>query len=83
MHRNWANSGFLFQLSHQFFARASTTESRGSVKYSGVDFADVDKVQRALVRVERAITDFLLFIGMSRDVVPMPRLGLLKGLDDP
>ena len=41
----------------------------------------MDEVQRALVRVERAITDLLLFIGVHRDVVPMPPLGLLKGLE--
>ena len=51
--------------------------------YSGIALADVDEVHRALVRVERAITDLLLFIGVYRDVVPMPPLGLLKGLEQP
>jgi hypothetical protein len=48
-----------------------------------ISLADVDNVQRALVRVERAITDLLLFTGISREVVPIPPLGLLKGLDAP
>ena len=73
----------LILLSHKFFAHASSTDSRGSIQYSGISLADVDAVQRTLVRVERAITDILLFIGISRDVVPMPPLGLLKGLDAP
>jgi hypothetical protein len=84
--KNWLTNSpadKIIQLSHKFFAHASTTDSRGSLKFSGIDLTDVDKVQRALVRVERAITDLLLFIGITRDVVPMPPLGLLKGLDDP
>jgi hypothetical protein len=84
--KNWLTNSTadkLIQLSHKFFAHASTTDSRGSLIYSGIELADVDNVQRALVRVERAITDLLLFIGVHRDVVPMPPLALLKGLDDP
>jgi len=55
----------------------------GSLAYSGIALADVDEVHRVLVRVERAITDLLVFIGVYRDVVPMPPLGLLKGLEQP
>jgi len=73
----------LIRLSNKFFAHAATQDSRGSLAYSGIALADVDEVQRALVRVERAITDLLLFIGVHRDVVPMPPLGLLKGLEHP
>jgi hypothetical protein len=43
----------------------------------------VDEVQRAFVRVERAITDLLLFIAIARQVVPMPPLGMFKGLEHP
>jgi hypothetical protein len=53
------------------------------LEYSGVAIADVDTAQRAIIRVERAITDLLLFIGIARNVVPMPPLGLLKGLEHP
>jgi len=53
------------------------------VAATGIALADVDEVHRALVRVERAITDLLLFIGVHRDVVPMPPLGLFKGLEQP
>jgi hypothetical protein len=73
----------LILLSHKFFAHAATQDSRGALAYSGIALSDVDEVHRALVRVERAITDLLLFIGVSRDVVPMPPLGLLKGLEQP
>lgn len=84
--KNWltdSTADKLILLSHKFFAHASSADSRGALQYSGITLADVDKVQRALVRVERAITDLVLFIGISRDVVPMPPLGLLKGLDAP
>jgi hypothetical protein len=73
----------LVLLSHKFFAHAATVDSRDSLDYSGVAIADVDTVQRAIIRVERAITDLLLFIGIARSVVPMPPLGLLKGLEHP
>lgn len=84
--KNWLTNSAadkLITLSHKFFAHASSADSRGALQYSGISLADVDIVQRALVRVERAITDLLLFIGIARDVVPMPPLGLLKGLDEP
>ena len=70
-------------LSHKFFAHAATTDSRGSLAFSGIKLSDVDEVQRAFVRVERAITDILLFIAIGRQVVPMPPLGLFKGLEHP
>ncbi len=70
-------------LSHKFFAHAATTNSRGSLAFSGIKLSDVDEVQRAFVRVERAITDILLFIAVGRQVVPMPPLGLFKGLEHP
>jgi hypothetical protein len=73
----------LITLSHKFFAHAADTDSRGSLEYSGINLAEVAQVHRAIIRVERAITDQLLFIGVARDVVPMPPLGLLKGLDSP
>jgi hypothetical protein len=84
--KNWlADSAAdkLILLSHKFFAHAATPDSRGALQYSGISLADIDNVHRALTRVERAITDILLFIGVHRDVVPMPPLGFLKGLDSP
>lgn len=73
----------LITLSHKFFAHAASTDSRGSLEYSGIKLADVAEIHRAIIRVERAITDHLLTIGVARDVVPMPPLGLLKDLDSP
>jgi hypothetical protein len=70
-------------LSHKFFAHAATEDSRGTLAFSGIKLADVDEVQRAFVRVERAITDLLLFIAIAREVVPMPPLGMFKGLEHP
>lgn len=73
----------LIELSHKFFAHAATSDSRGLVEYSGIKLADIAEIHRTLVRVERAITDQILFIAVARDVVPMAPLGLLKGLDNP
>jgi hypothetical protein len=73
----------LINLSHRFLAHAADMNSRNSLVYSGVLFTDIQAVHRAIVRVERAITDKLLFIAVARDVVPMPPLGLLNGLDSP
>jgi len=70
-------------LSHKFFAHAATEDSRGTLAFSGIKLTDVDEVQRAFVRVERAITDLLLFIAIARQVVPMPPLGMLNRLEYP
>lgn len=70
-------------LSHKFFAHAATGDSRGSLAFSGIKLSDVDEVQRAFVRVERVITDLLLFIAIGRHVLPMRPLGMFKGLDQP
>jgi hypothetical protein len=70
-------------LSHKFFAHAATTGSRGSLTFSGIKLSDVDEVQRAFTRVERAITDMLLFVAIAQQVVPMPPLRLFKGLEHP
>jgi hypothetical protein len=70
-------------LSHKFFAHAATTDSRVSLSFSGIKLSDVDEVQRAFTRVERAITDMLLFIAIARQVVPMRPLGMFKGLEHP
>jgi len=70
-------------LSHKFFAHAATGDSRGSLAFSGIKLSDVDEVQRAFVRVERVITDLLLFIAIGRQVLPMRPLGMFQGLEQP
>jgi len=64
---------------------AATEDSRGSLAFSGIKLSDVDEVQRAFVRVERIITDLLLFTAIGRQVVPMRPLDLamFKGLKHP
>jgi hypothetical protein len=68
-------------LSNKFLAHAATGDSRGKLAFSGIRLSD--EVQRAFVRVERAITDVLLFIAIGRQVVPMRPLGMFKGLEHP
>jgi hypothetical protein len=50
---------------------------------SGIKLSDVDEVQRAFVRVERAITDLVLFIAIARQVAPMRPLGMFNALEHP
>ena len=73
----------LVRLSHKFFAHAADSDSRGTLADSGVLLSDIEKAQRAIVRVERAITDDILFIGVAREVVAMQPLGFLSALDAP
>lgn len=82
----WLNStpaAKLVKLSHKFFAHAASLASLGSLQYSGIVLKDIEDIQRAITRVERALTDEVLFVAVARDVVPMPPLGLFKGLDNP
>ena len=60
------------KLSHKFFAHAADMQSLGTLKYSGIKLDDVAAAQRAIIRVERAITDEILFVAEARDVVPIP-----------
>ena len=73
----------LVTLSHKFFAHAADSNSLGTLADSGVLLSDIEKAQRAIVRVERAITDDVLFIGVAREVVAMQPLGALNALDAP
>jgi len=73
----------LITLSHKFFAHAADMGSLGSIEYSGIRLADVAEVHQAIVRVERTITDELLCVAESREVVPIPPLGLFQMLEFP
>jgi hypothetical protein len=82
--RSWltaAKPGKLMTLSNKFFAHAASMASRQSLTYSGVLLKDIESAHRAIISVERAITDDILFIGVARDVVAMTPLGFFKGLD--
>ncbi len=73
----------LVRLSHKFFAHAADSTSLGALTDPGVLLSDIEKAQRAIVRVERTITDDILFRGIARDVVAMQPLGFLSSLDAP
>jgi hypothetical protein len=42
---------------------------------------ELDEAQRAIIRVERAITDLILARRIAREVMPMPPLGMFSKLD--
>jgi hypothetical protein len=71
----------LVKLSHKFLAHASDLSHREGLVFAGVPFKDIETIHQAIVRVERAITDDILYIGVAREVVAMPPLGFLAGLD--
>jgi hypothetical protein len=71
----------LVKFSHKFLAHASDAAFRQGMKHTGVLLKDIEAVQKAIISVERAITDDILYIGIAREVVPMTPLGFLKGLD--
>ncbi len=69
------------KIRHNFIAHAANAINLGSLRFNGVRFAHIDELQRAIVRVERALTDHILAIRVERNVVPMAPLGLFRGLD--
>lgn len=68
-------------LSHKFFAHAANMASRQSLTYTGVALKDIEAAHKAIISVERAITDDILFIEVAREVVAMTPLGFFQGLD--
>lgn len=68
---------------NNFLAHAADAASREETKYEGIRFAELDEAQRAIIRVERAVTDLILARRIAREVVPMPPLGLFAKLDLP
>ncbi len=68
---------------NNFIAHSADALKLGSSQFTGVKFSQIDELQRAIIRVERALTDYILSIRISRDVVPLQPLGIFSGLDLP
>lgn len=74
----------LKNLRDNFLAHAGDALRRGEQNIMrSVRFDQVDKAQKAIIRAERAITDCLLSIGIGREVIAAPPLGIFSGLDIP
>jgi hypothetical protein len=74
----------IIKLGNKFIAHAADPKSRSSLANEGITFEVIDRIHRAIIRAERAITDDILFIDTSRDVVPiLDPSGFLIGLDSP
>ncbi len=71
----------LRQVRNKFLAHAADERSRQSLRYEGVQLAEIDEAQKAIVRVERAIVDVILAYEVYRDVIPLPPLGMFNGLE--
>src|ERR1017187_2995673 len=79
----WLNCPAVREIStirNTFIAHAGDAFRRGSYKFSGVKLSQIDEAQRAIVRVERALTDYVFSIRMGREVVPLRPLGIFSGL---
>ena len=74
----------LKSLRDNFLAHAGDALKQGDRRaVQSVRFNQLDKAQEAIIRAERAITDCLLSLGIARDVVGFPPLGIFSGLDIP
>jgi AbiU2 len=83
---NWI-SGSSFEeiksIRDNFIAHPGDALKRDPMSMTGIKFSQIDELQRAIVRVERALTDCILSKREARDVVPLPPLGIFSGLDFP
>jgi hypothetical protein len=70
-------------LRNNFIAHSADAFRRGAYQFAGIKFSQIDELQRAIIRVERALTDIILSIRIGRDVVPFKPLGIFSGLDLP
>jgi hypothetical protein len=68
---------------NNFVAHSADAVRRGGAQFTGVKLSQIDQLQRAIVRVERALTDHILSIRVGRTIVPSPPLGIFHGLDSP
>jgi hypothetical protein len=66
-----------------YIAHAARSLNPAAVQFKSVTFSQIDELQRAIVYVERVLTDEVLAIRIGREVVPMPPLGLFAGLGVP
>ena len=72
----------LENLWNEFLAHAADAVGRKSPTLETVHFGEIDKVQKSIIRTERALTDCVLTRRVAREV-PMPPLGLYADLDLP
>ncbi len=70
-------------LRNEFLAHAGDVVERKAARFENVLLQEIDGVQKAIVRTERALTDCVLTRRIAREVVPMPPLGLFAGLVQP
>lgn len=83
---SWLNTPSARELEtvrNSFIAHSADKVRRGSAEFKDVRFAQIDELQRAIVRVERSLIDHILCKREARGVVPSPPLGLFRGLDSP
>jgi hypothetical protein len=67
----------------KYLAHSSNAAQRNGEKFQGIRFTEIDEAQRAIVRVERVLSDLILARQIARSVVPLPPLGLFSNLDIP
>lgn len=73
----------LKKLRNTFLAHAKDALREGQQIVRTARFSQLDKAQESIIRAERGITDCVLSIGISREVVATPPLGIFSGLDIP
>lgn len=68
---------------NNFVAHSADPFKRGAEQLTDVKFSQIDELQRAIIRVERALADYILSVRIARNVAPIKQLGIFSGLDLP
>jgi hypothetical protein len=83
---NWIDVPSADEIEHvrnNFIAHSADAFKRGAYQFAGLKFSEIDELQRAIIRLDRALTDCILSIRIGRNVVPLKPLGIFSGLDLP
>lgn len=78
-----ASADEIEHIRNNFIAHSADAFKRGAYQFAGMKFSQFDELQRAIIRVERALTDCILSIRIGRNVVPIRPLGIFSRLDLP
>jgi hypothetical protein len=71
------------RIRNNFVAHSADAFRRGAERLTDVKFSQIDELQRAIIRVERALADYILSVRIARSVAPIKQLGIFSGLDLP
>lgn len=83
---SWINTPAATEIAdvrNNLVAHSADAVRRGTTQFTGIKLSQIDELQRAIIRVERALADHILSARIGRTVVPSAPLGIFRGLDSP